>query len=186
MQRSVDNLGSSMTELLNNKASLEEFVYRFRSTNQKYYRIKETAKEVVNRFWSQALREPDKKVLLSIVLSAVIETLRQNPERYNIIFGNNSNKNNDNNNQGNINTYEQQDAVLEVSAKLSKALIERLVNETIETLESQTEADVESEDTQLDAAEDLETESMDKEVAAKVDNTEAASAEEEETKLEEE
>jgi hypothetical protein len=141
MQRSVDNLGSSVTELLNKKASLEQFVYRFRSTNQKYVRIKNVAFECVNRFFLHALREPDKKGLLSIVLSAVIETLRQNPERYNIIFGNNSENNNQGNNI-NTNTYEQQDAVLEVSAKLSKVLIDQLVNQTMSALE------LESEDTE--------------------------------------
>jgi phenylpyruvate tautomerase PptA (4-oxalocrotonate tautomerase family) len=153
-----------MAELYDKKASLEEFVYRFRSANQKYRQIKETAKEVVNRFWSQALKEPDKKMLISIVQSSVVEVLRENPERYTIIF----NDNNNNNDSNHIN--KQQDAVLEVSAKLSKALIERLVNETMNTLESHTDTESEAE------AENTETD-----VETKSKNTEAASAEEEET-----
>jgi hypothetical protein len=76
------------------------------------------------------------------VLSAVIETLRQNPERYNIIFNNNNGNNH-------INTYEQQDAVLEASAKLSKVLIDQLVNQTMSTLELK--LDIESEDTESTA-----------------------------------
>ena len=77
LQKSLNNLGESMADLYDKKASLEEFVYKFRSTNDKYNRIKNAVKEHVNRFWSQALREPDKKMLTSIVLSSVIEALRE-------------------------------------------------------------------------------------------------------------
>jgi hypothetical protein len=169
-QQNVDTLSERIATLYIKEQEQERSVSRFKDTNKTYRKVKTIAEEQVNRFWSQALRELDKKGLLSIVLSAVIGALRERPDRYDIIFcgGNSGNSNN---------IYEQQNAVLEAFAKLSKALIERLVNETIETLESQTEADVESEDTpELDATKDTETESKDKEVVA---------AEEDETKPEE-
>ena len=75
--------------------------------------MKTIAEKQVNRFWSQDLKEPNKRMVLSIVLSAVTEALRQRPERYNIIF------NNDNNNSYTI--YEQQNAVLEVANSLSNS-----------------------------------------------------------------
>jgi uncharacterized protein YoxC len=172
LQKSVNNLGESMAELYDKKASLEEFVYKFRSTNDKYNRIKNAVKEHVNRFWSQALREPDKKMLTSIVLSSVIEALRENPERYIIIF-------NDNNNNDSNHISEQQGAVLEMSQRLASSLIERLVNDTMASLEAQAES--KAENTELDIAEDIvETESTDKDVVAKADDTQATAAEEEE------
>jgi hypothetical protein len=68
------------------------------------------------------------------------EALRENPERYNIIF------NNDNNNDSNHIINKQQDAVLEISNRLSKALIDKLVNQTMATLESQSESDIAAEE----------------------------------------
>jgi hypothetical protein len=70
-----------------------------------------------NKFWSQALKEPDKKMVLSIVLSAVTNALRERPERYNIIF------NDDTSNS------EKQNAVLEVANPLANSVIERSVNQ---------------------------------------------------------
>ena len=90
--------------------------------------MKTIAREQVNRFWSQALKQPDKKMVLSIVVSAVTQALRQPPERYNIIFDGNDNDYTNN---------ERQNAVLEVAQTLSSSLIEKLVNETMNTLESQ-------------------------------------------------
>jgi hypothetical protein len=66
------------------------------------------------------------------------------------------------------NNAQKQDAVLEVAQTLSNSLIERLVNQTMATLESQTESEAEAENTETD-------------VEAKSENTEAASVEEEET-----
>jgi hypothetical protein len=101
-------------------------------------------------------------MVLSIVLSSMIEALGERPDRYDIIL----------NNENSNNNAQKQDAVLEVANRLSKALIEKLVNQTMETLESQTEAQAED------------TESI--EVVAKADDTEAAATEEEEIKPEEE
>jgi hypothetical protein len=91
----------------------ERIVSRFKDTNKIYRKVKTIAEKQVNRFWSQDLKEPNKRMVLSIVLSAVTEALRQRPERYNIIF------NNDNNNSYTI--YEQQNAVLEVANSLSNS-----------------------------------------------------------------
>ena len=89
-----------------------------------------------NKFWSQALKEPDKKMVLSIVLSAVTNALRERPERYNIIF------NDDTSNS------EKQNAVLEVANTLANSVIERSVNQIMHTLESQAETESEAEDTE--------------------------------------
>ena len=74
------------------------------------------------------------------------EALRENPERYNIIF------NNYNNNDSNHIINKQQDAVLEISNRLSKALIDKLVNQTMATLESQSESDIAAEEEDIAAA----------------------------------
>ena len=180
-QQNIDTLSERILGLANQKQSLEEFVYRFRSTNQKYLRIKGTAQEIVSRFWSQALKEPDKKMALSILLSSLLEAIRENPDRYDIIF------NNDNDSSTN-NNAQKQNAVLEVSAKLSKALIENLVNETMNTLESQadTESEAEAENTELGATEDIEHTDKEEAVETESKDIEAAAAEEEEeTKPEE-
>jgi hypothetical protein len=76
---------------------------------------------------------------LSILLSSLLESIRENPDRYDIIFNNNDNDSSTNNNNA-----QKQDAVLEVSAKLSKVLIDQLVNQTMSALE----LDTESEDTE--------------------------------------
>ena len=115
----------------------------------------------MNKFWSQAIKEPDKKMVLSIVLSSVTEALRERPDRYDIILNNNDYTSN-----------ERQDAVLEVSNRLTNSLLVRLVNDTMSTLESETESE---------AAE--ETESTEVEAEAAGENTGAAA--EEETKPEE-
>ena len=102
------------------------------------------------------------------MLSLMTEALRQQPERYNMIFDGNNNTNDYTNN-------ERQNAMLAVAQTLANSLIERLVNQTMETLESNTEPGAKAEDTKS-------TEVVAK---AEVKDTEAAAAEEE-TKPEEE
>ena len=41
-------------------------VSRFKDTNKTYRKVKTIAEEQVNKFWSQALREPDKKATTSM------------------------------------------------------------------------------------------------------------------------
>jgi hypothetical protein len=158
-QQNVDTLSERIAILYIKEQEQERIVSRFKDTNKTYRKVKSIAEEQVNKFWSQSLKEPDKKGLFSIVLSSMAEALRQNPQRYDIIF------NNDNNNDNSNNNAQKQDAVLEVANRVTNTLIEKLVNDTMATLESQTE----SEDTELHAAE--ETESKDKEVAAAEDET---------------
>ena len=97
--------------------------------------------------------------------------MNERSDRYNIIFSDNNTDYTNN---------ERQDAVLEVANTLASSLIEKLVNDTMNTLESETKSD----DTELDVAEDAE--STDKEVVAKADDTQATAAAEEDTKPEEE
>ena len=79
---------------------------------------------------------------------------------------------------------------MEVSNKVSNASIERLVNETMNTLESQadTESEAEAENTELGATEDIEHTDKEEAVETESKDTEAAAAEdeEEETKSTEE
>ena len=62
--------------------------------------------------------------------------MRERPERYNIIF------NDDTSNS------EKQNAVLEVANTLANSVIERSVNQIMHTLESQAETESEAEDTE--------------------------------------
>jgi hypothetical protein len=142
-QHNVDTLSERIFNLYNKEQEQNALVSRFKDTNKTYRKVRTKAEEQVNRFWSQAIRELDKKMVLSIVLSSVIEALRERPDRNDIIFNNNDNYNNNNNEQ-------RQDAVLEISNRLTNSLLERLVNQTMATLESQSE----SEETELDAAEE--------------------------------
>ena len=127
----------------------------------------------MKRFFQQALRDPDKKMLMSIVLSSVVEDLRENPERFAIIF-------NDNNNDSN-HINKQQDAVLEVSQHLVSSLIQRLTADMMNTLESQSQSESDMDIAVAEEKTEIEgTESTESEVVAKVDDTQAAAAEEEE------
>jgi hypothetical protein len=123
------------------------------------------AEEQVNRFWLQALKEPDKKMVLSIVLSAVTNALKERPERYNIIFNDNTSSNN-----------EKQDAVLEVANVLANSVIERSVNHVMSTLESQAETEVESEANNAEAKHPIDQSTETDVAETKADNTVVAEA----------
>src|ERR687887_2944139 len=95
-EQDINMLSERIATLYIKEQEQERSVSRFKDTNKTYRKVKTIAEEQVNRFWSQALRELDKKGLLSIVLSAVIGALRERPDRYDIIFcgGNSGNSNN--------------------------------------------------------------------------------------------
>jgi hypothetical protein len=65
--------------LYNEKARLEALVTQFKSNNEEYLKIKQTAYEEVRSVLS------DGKLLLKIATASVIESLRSNPELYNFI-----------------------------------------------------------------------------------------------------
>jgi hypothetical protein len=96
-QQNVDTLSERIAILYIKEQEQERIVSRFKDTNKTYRKVKSIAEEQVNKFWSQSLKEPDKKGLFSIVLSSMAEALRQNPQRYDIIFNNDNNNDNSNN-----------------------------------------------------------------------------------------
>ena len=79
-RRNVDTLQDDIDRLLNERRQLQQFVLRFRNSNEKYLKIKDAAEEQVNRLLT------DEETLLDLALNAVIEALRMNPDRYKIIY----------------------------------------------------------------------------------------------------
>src|SRR6476660_1558995 len=59
---------------------LQQFVSRFKNSNEKYLKIKDVAEDHVNRLLTE--EEP----LLELALKAVIEALRMNPDMYAVIY----------------------------------------------------------------------------------------------------
>jgi len=91
-RRNVDTLQNDIDRLLNERRQLQQFVLRFRNGNEKYLQIKDVAEEQVNRLLT------DEESLLDLALTAVVEALRMNPDRYKIIY----NSKYDDNDNGNI------------------------------------------------------------------------------------
>ena len=60
------------------KGKSQQFVSRFKNSNEKYLKIKSIAEEVVDRL----LKERE----LTSALIAVVEALRMNPDRYAVIY----------------------------------------------------------------------------------------------------
>jgi DNA-binding transcriptional MerR regulator len=71
--------------LCNEKARLETTITEFKSNNEEYLKIKETAFEEVKRILT------DSKLLLQLATASVIESLRSNPELCNFVIHDNSN-----------------------------------------------------------------------------------------------
>jgi chromosome segregation ATPase len=88
-QRNIDTLQNDIERLYNERSELQQFVSRFRNSNERYPQIKRIAEEVVDRL----LKE--RKSLLTSALVAVVEALRMNPDRYAVIY-NSKYDNNDN------------------------------------------------------------------------------------------
>ena len=76
----VDTLQNNIDHLLNERRQLQQFVFRFKNSNDKYLKIKDAAEEHVNRLLT------DEETLLDLALTAVIEALRMNPDRYAVIY----------------------------------------------------------------------------------------------------
>jgi chorismate mutase len=79
-QQNVDTLQNDIDRLLNERRQLQQFVYTFKNSNEKYLKIEDIAEEQVNRLLTE--EEP----LLDLALKAVIEALRMNPDRYAVIY----------------------------------------------------------------------------------------------------
>ena len=79
-QHNIDTLLNDIDHLFDERSELQQFVFRFKNSNEKYLKIKSIAEEVVDRL----LKE--RKSLLSSALVAVVEALRMNPDRYAVIY----------------------------------------------------------------------------------------------------
>jgi chorismate mutase len=79
-KHNVDSLQDDIEHLLSERSSLQQFVSRFRNSNEKYLQIKSIAEGVVNRLLTE------RKSLLTSTLIAVVEALRMNPDRYAVIY----------------------------------------------------------------------------------------------------
>jgi chorismate mutase len=88
--QNVDTLQNDIDSLFNERSELQQFVSRFKNSNEKYLKIKSIAEEVVDRL----LKERE----LTSALIAVVEALRMNPDRYAVIY----NSKYDDNDNGNI------------------------------------------------------------------------------------
>jgi chorismate mutase len=80
LHHNIDTLQNDIHSLFNERYSLQQFVSRFKNSNEKYLQIKDVAEEHVNRLLTE------QESLLDLALKAVIEALRMDPDRYAIIY----------------------------------------------------------------------------------------------------
>jgi chorismate mutase len=76
----IDTLQNDIDHLLNERRQLQQFVSRFKNSDEKYLKIKDVAEDHVNRLLTE------EETLLDLALNAGIEALRMNPDRYKIIY----------------------------------------------------------------------------------------------------
>ena len=89
-QHNIDTLQDNIEHLLNERSQLQQFVSRFKNSNEKYLQIKGIAEQVVDRL------SKERKSLLTSALIAVVEALRMNPDRYAVIYNSKYDNNDDN------------------------------------------------------------------------------------------
>jgi DNA-binding CsgD family transcriptional regulator len=87
--QNIDTLQNDIDHLLNERRQLQQYVSRFKNGDGKYLKIKDVAAEQVHRLLTE------EESLLDLALKAVIEALRMNSDRYNVIY-NSKYDNNDN------------------------------------------------------------------------------------------
>jgi chromosome segregation ATPase len=80
LHQNIDTLQDDIDRLFNERRQLQQFVLRFKNSNEKYLKIKDVAEEHVKRLLTE------QESLLDLALKAVIEALRMNPDRYSIIY----------------------------------------------------------------------------------------------------
>ena len=116
LQQNFDILTEKVNELYNERCQLERFIARFKNGNRKYLEIRSIAEQIVYGLLSE------QGALLTSAIIAVVQALRVNPDRYNIIFDNT--KYDDNNN-------EYHEALLEVAKSFLKILLDQMVDNTM-------------------------------------------------------
>jgi chorismate mutase len=80
LHQNIDTLQNEIHSLFNERRQLQQFVSRFKNGNEQYLKIKDVAEEHVNSLLTE------QESLLDLALNAVIEALRMNPDRYNVIY----------------------------------------------------------------------------------------------------
>ena len=90
LHQNIDTLQNDIERLFNERSSLQQFVSRFKNSNEKYLQIKSIAEEVVDRLLAE------RKSLLTSALIAVVEALRMNPDKYAVIYDSKYDNNNNN------------------------------------------------------------------------------------------
>jgi chorismate mutase len=144
-QHNIDTLQDNIEHLLGERSQLQQFVWRFKNSNEKYHNIKGIAEEVVERLLAE------RKSLLTSALIAVVEALRMNPDRYAIIYNSKNDYNNSlfdssttditilsthistNTKPQNQNYYydEYREGILEIANSLLKILLNQMVDKTM-------------------------------------------------------
>ena len=56
LQRNFDALAYNVNDLYNEKDQLEQNVFRFKSTNKNYLKIRDVAEQIVNKLWQNKER----------------------------------------------------------------------------------------------------------------------------------
>ena len=87
-QQNVDTLSERIEKLYNKEQKQKLVVSKFGDTNKKYRKIKNIVKEHVDELLKQT--EQNQKAVLSIALISIIQALKDNPDKYNVIFNNNN------------------------------------------------------------------------------------------------
>ncbi|MBV9179620.1 MAG: hypothetical protein JO297_21535 [Nitrososphaeraceae archaeon] len=107
LQQNFDMLADKVNDLYNEKSRLEEFVSSYKNTNRKYLKIRGIAEQIVNRLLAE------QGPLLTSTIIAVVQALRVNPDKYDIIFDNSEYDNTNN---------EYHEGLLEVASSFLKIL----------------------------------------------------------------
>jgi uncharacterized protein YoxC len=115
VQQNFDILTEKVNDLYNEKCQLEQFVSRFKNGNRKYLEIRGIAQEIVNRLLAE------QGLLLTSAIIAVVQALRENPDKYNIIFDNSEYDN----------SSEYHEGLLEVANSFMKFLSRQMVDKTM-------------------------------------------------------
>jgi diadenosine tetraphosphate (Ap4A) HIT family hydrolase len=157
-QQNVDTLSERIEKLYNKEQKQKLVVSKFGDTNKKYRKIKNIVKEHVDELLKQT--EQNQKAVLSIALISIIQALKDNPDKYNVIFNNN-------------NTNECQQELVTIGQTFYRNLVDEHVSQTMALLESKAESE----------SEGIEEDIASTETKAEAENIEAAA--EEETKPEE-
>ena len=120
VQQNFDTLTDKVDDLYNEKCHLEQFVSRYKNGNRSYLEIRSIAEQIVNMLLAEH------GALLTSAIIAVVHALRENPDRFAIIF--------DNSEYDNANNV-YHEGLLEVAKSFLKVLTNQIVDKTMVAVE---------------------------------------------------